>query len=670
MKQCPTCKQVYTDETLNFCLDDGQWLISQSFENEPATAMIPPQGVVRSSAVGNESPTIPRVVTNDEASIQPSEVSRTSQRGNFNKNSSARAIITALLLLALAGIGYGIYRFVYRSGETGFSLESAKFTRLTTTGKASAVAVSPDGKYVVYVQDEGGQQSLWIRQTATSSNVQLVAPVEAVFGGMAFSPNGSYVYYTVVEKVDRKGTLYQIASLGGTSKKLLTGIHSPVTFSPDGRRIAFFRRATSENGRDEALVTAKEDGTDERVLATRSGDERFSRGNYGGPSWSPDGKAIACPLGNLVENTMTVGVVSAETGETKRVTEQNWFIVRGVFWSANGVDILLNGNPTSFSENQIWQVSSTTGEVRRVTNDLIDYRHISLTADASALAAVQGSATQNVWIMPPNNSARAVQVTQGSGINTEVGWTADGGLLYRSNAAGGSDIFSIHPLKGGPSKQLTSDKSNGLYPQATPDGRYIVFVSDRTGRPAIWRMETDGTDQKQLTDGYDLFPSVTPDSRWIVYQSLVRGRNRVRKVSIEGGQPADVTEFLSGTPDVSPDGKFIVCSYQETRASPLQMIVIPFEGGSALKTFPLPSQAESSVNLLRWTADGQNIVFARLTNGVSNLWAQPLNGGEPKQITDFTADRIGWFDFSPDGKQLALARGTQTGDVVLISNLK
>ncbi len=56
--------------------------------------------------------------------------------------------------------------------------------------------------------------------------------------------------------------------------------------------------------------------------------------------------------------------------------------------------------------------------------------------------------------------------------------------------------------------------------------------------------------------------------------------------------------------------------------------------------------------------------------GISNIWSQPLDGGAPKQLTDFKTDRIFAFDWSRDGKQLAVSRGTVTSDVVLIKDFR
>ena len=68
--------------------------------------------------------------------------------------------------------------------------------------------------------------------------------------------------------------------------------------------------------------------------------------------------------------------------------------------------------------------------------------------------------------------------------------------------------------------------------------------------------------------------------------------------------------------------------------------------------------------------DGRALAYGDTRGGVSNIVAQPLDGGQPRQLTDFKADRIFWFDFSRDGRQLALSRGTQTSDVILIKDFR
>jgi hypothetical protein len=68
--------------------------------------------------------------------------------------------------------------------------------------------------------------------------------------------------------------------------------------------------------------------------------------------------------------------------------------------------------------------------------------------------------------------------------------------------------------------------------------------------------------------------------------------------------------------------------------------------------------------------DGRAIIYVNTLEGVSNLWSQPIDCSTAKQITDFTSDLIYNFAYSRDGNQLAVARGSHTGDAVLISEVK
>ncbi len=185
--------------------------------------------------------------------------------------------------------------------------------------------------------------------------------------------------------------------------------------------------------------------------------------------------------------------------------------------------------------------------------------------------------------------------------------------------------------------------------------------------PHIWRMDIDGGNPKQLTDRTDFGPRVSPDSQWIAYIS-VADRGTIWKVSINGGQPLQLSDKPTDSPVFSPDEKEITCFYQEEPNSPYKIAIVPSEGGQPIKTFALANGF--SFGNLRWTTDGRAIVYILKSNGVSNLWVQPVDGSLPKQLTNFTSDLIFWFDFSRDGKQLALSRGTQTSDVVLISDFK
>lgn len=184
-------------------------------------------------------------------------------------------------------------------------------------------------------------------------------------------------------------------------------------------------------------------------------------------------------------------------------------------------------------------------------------------------------------------------------------------------------------------------------------------------------MDTDGGNLKQLTDGPgDVLPQSSPDGRWVVFHSLGSGAFSVWKVSIDGGEPVRVTDRFTLGPTVSPDGSLIACFYREDQPNaPFKIGIMPFAGGDFVKVLDIPRSINGPAGL-RWTPDGRALSFIDTINGVSNIWSLPLDGGKPVQVTDFKTDQIFWFDFSRDGRQLALSRGTQTSDVVLIRDFR
>ena len=119
------------------------------------------------------------------------------------------------------------------------------------------------------------------------------------------------------------------------------------------------------------------------------------------------------------------------------------------------------------------------------------------------------------------------------------------------------------------------------------------------------------------------------------------------------------------SPIVSPDGKQM--AYPNIEAKPPRVEIAPLEVFEPVKTFvPCPTCGLGS-----WSPDGRSIVYVDTSkDGVGNLWAQPISGGQPKKLTTFTSEQIYGFAYSRDGKQIALSRGTATSDVLLYTNIK
>ncbi|MDQ3252931.1 MAG: hypothetical protein M3R15_03325, partial [Acidobacteriota bacterium] len=487
------------------------------------------------------------------------------------------------------------------------------------------------------------------------------------YQGLTFSSDGSYIYCVARKPDESAAALYRVPALGGASpRKLLAGVDSPVTLSPDGKQIAFVRNYPGQGFG--ALMVANADGSGEHKLASSDQDSDSYRLfiNPSGPAWSPDGKVIACPVGiDTDASSMNVAEVRVTDGAVRPISSQRWWNVGRLAWFSDGSGLVMAARQQQSTWNQIWQISYPGGETRRITNDLDRYLGISLSADSNALVTVQADQVSNVWIAPGGDARRAQQITFGKLNHYNLSWTPAGRIVYQSNASGRSDIW-IMGADGKNQKQLTVDGDFNFYPTVSPDGRYVVFSSNRADRISIWRMDVDGGDLKQLTNAGSSFSHPSPDGHWVVYTSYKSGTPTLWKVAIDGGEPVQLTDKYSSMPAISPDGKSIACLYRDEPTSPSKVAIIPFEGGQPVRVFDLSTIS----GILRWTPDGRTLAYINTQRGVSNIWSQPIDGGAPKQLTDFTADQIFGFDWSPDGKQLAIARGNVTKDVILLRGFR
>jgi eukaryotic-like serine/threonine-protein kinase len=589
-------------------------------------------------------------------------VSRT--RAPLRRRWSTATVIT-LASLALVLIGIGVYRLV--TGKKILApFQTMSIERLTTSGTARKVTISPDGKYVAYVTGEAGMESLWVRQTATRSDIRIIPPIAEYYVGLTFSPDGNYVYYVRTASAYVAGVLYQIPALGGESRKVVERVDSPVAFSPEGKRAAFVR----ENpGSETALMVAGADGTGERQISARKIPDPFVES---GMAWSPDGKSIA--IGAYSGGECYVMTVQISDGSVKRVGAKGWRHILRVAWLADSSGLVLAAVEAPNMPVQIWELSYPDGPARRITNDLDDYVDLDVTADSSALVTVLRELRSNIWIGDRGVASQAKQI--GLGAATQEGlfgltWTAEGRIAYASLASGRRELW-VMEADGSHSRQLTSNADLQFFssPSPCPDGS-ILFASGAYGSANIWRIDADGGNQKQLTQGgTNGAPSCSPDGKWAVFNASHGGDYALWRVPIQGGTPEQLTNYASSYPVVSPDGSWIAFNDYAVRGA-TKIGVIPFAGGQPAKTFDYSASSFAGYPVTHWTSDGRVLTYIRDQQGISNIWAQPIDGGPPRQLTDFTAGQIFNFAWSKDGRQLALARGSQTSDVVLIhSSLK
>ena len=561
------------------------------------------------------------------------------------------SVITCLVIIATVGA------FVIRNVgviKTAGSFENAIAKTISTTHEVGGVAaISPDGKALAFLS----QESLLLTPTDGSGvATQLLSHLEGRVLGLVFSSDGQSLFFTRVEEGD--GVLYRLSIYGGSPIKVLQRVDSRVSFSPDWQQLAFIRSYPSEG--ETAVIVANVDGTGEKRLALRKGVATFSGF---GLSWSPDGKRIAAIVDGGTANESGLVQIDVSSGAESSInTPTDWPRFRDIEWLSDGSVVVVVTEGGSTATTQIWQLVPPAWTPKKITDNNTTYEGISVAKSAGALLAVERRTTSDLWISSVAGDLEPVQLTRtdtsGQG---GVAWMQDGSFVYHMRNQGNDELWRMNPDGSNP-RNLTPDSHGNFYPSATADGRYVVFMSRRTGALHVWRHENETGRQTQLTGGADdQFPRVTADGKWIYYVSWDTGVGRVCRVSLNGGQTQQVVNEVSGYPDISPDGKLLAYVGYDHEA-PIRRIVSPADASVKYSFHGGPAR----FLLAHWSRASDALLYLDQKDGAWNVWTQPLTGEPPAQLTHFNDGRIYFFDLSPDGKQLVLSRGSETRALVLI----
>jgi eukaryotic-like serine/threonine-protein kinase len=582
------------------------------------------------------------------------------------RRGSVIAAAVGLVSFALA-IGWGLLR-----GHTEPARVSIE--RLTASGTAIDSALSPDGRYLAWVDSVAGQQGLKVRQLSEDRHVELVPLAPVGFWGIAFAPNGSQIYYAIKSAQQPAGRLFTIGVLGGTPQPVLEGIDSTVTFSPDGKRLAFYRANHPERGAT-ALVTAGIDGSDVRTIASTRAPEFFVPAFFAAPSWSPDGERIAAAVHHTSTGDAVLATFDARTG-ARESFDQRFEDVTFTSWLRDGSGILFVANQSDGLREfprKIWLQPFPRGEPHRVTPDLLEYRNISLRNDGEAFAAVGLDASYTLWRVPIAGGEPVRIASERYDGLLGVAPLADGRIVITAGERGNAQLAVLD--RTGSGREMLTREGVNIWPTAAPNGQTIAFVSNRDGQTGIWTMAVDGSNQRLLAHHpRPAWLSFTPDGRSIVFASLRQTETSTWSAPLNGEDPTLIAPGLD-RPALSPDGRLVAGIRANDLGQP-ELVVVPMpspSGASAKEDRVAPRSfgriAPATANgLMEWTADGRGILYSTVER--ANVWLQRLDGGAPIKITTLTDLAIVRGKRTVDGRSLILARGVAQTDAYLVSQFK
>jgi Tol biopolymer transport system component len=541
-------------------------------------------------------------------------------------------VVTAMAVIGATLLGYTVWREQRGANPVPLTLE-----QMTESGDVVAAAISDDGKYVAYAEAVKDGFSLMVSQVQTKATVTIIPAGTLQFRGLTFSRDGAYIYATTASPA----SLVRVPTLGGSPVKLLDDIATAVSFSPDGRQLAFVRARNNEA----ELVVASADGSNSRAIALEK------RPPFGAPAWSPDGTSIAWP--HIVPRAdAALTVTSVDGGRSERITVAGWHYVDSVVWLPTSRGFVITAEEATrelTGRHQILEISLSGAVVQRLTNDLNDYHGITGNPQTS-LAAVPLSGRSGIsvgWLATPDTLGRI-----GSGKTDGargLAWSAGKEIVF-------TDIYSIGWVMrddGSGLRSLLPERQTAVSPVTC--GRAVAYGVARGMLLAVFVVDPNGGTPRHVSD----IPfgtsqaACTPDGAWLLYVD----NETIKKVPITGGQPTVVLKDAHD-PRVSPDGRLLAA--HTITGGTESFVIASLSDGALVGRVPGPVGRGYA-----WDSDSAALVSGRGAGNVDNLWRLPIDGSPPRQMTNFTSDVIFNFAIAGDGR-LAIARGENLSDVVIL----
>jgi eukaryotic-like serine/threonine-protein kinase len=597
------------------------------------------------------------------ASVQP-EPTRPATR---------KFLLPLIAAIVLAGVVLALlyWRGTFHSGMVATAFQNPSISSLTSSGDVIQARISPDARYLAYVSNQHGQFSLWVRQIAINSAVQIISPSNRAISDIGFTPDGNFLDYTISANGEASAKLYQVPVLGGTPRRLLDSSNGPVTFSPDGSSMAYTSLDLSTN--EVALMVSKMDGTGARKLATHRA--TFQYGFFNILRWSPGGKFIVAHVTDPSEPNGLAGTlvkVDVATGAQEPMPGRHWRLVHDFVWLPDESGLILAAQDKTAVPAQIWALSYPGGVVRRISNDISDYLSVALSADAHTIAAVQRNLTSDLWTAPAGNPDAGRQITFGrtEGIN-DFTITPGNHIVYTANHAGNWDLF-ISDFDGGNARQLSFDNRYHTSPSACEDGRTVIFGSNSALGDRVWKIDVQTGVSSALTNGpSESFAMCGGIGASVFYLEQGNGSSFVFKLPLAGGPPVRLSDLTAFSPPFpSMDGRHVAFA-SPGKDGKVFLAVVSADNGALEAQPTIPDTLDHTSSAVAWTPDNRSMALSDIRTGTPNIWSLPVLGkAAGRQLTHFTSGQVWAFHYTRDGKSVAYARGNNQSDVVLFTSNK
>lgn len=592
----------------------------------------------------------------------------------------------ALLSLTLLPVGIAILWLLEREASLAPQLFQHRLTANPPDDPVVAAVISPDGKYLAFRDSNGFR----LQEVETGETHPWPIPKGLDAEPASWFPNGSHIVVTSLQAGGDAPELWSVPLFGGALHKLSDRGWAP-SVSPDGSHIVYLSgpaHVQSRSAGDE-IWSMLANGGEQRILV------RTDSGFCSSPVWSPDGKEIAFLfVSRWSSDQMQVQNLDLATGRRRTILAYPYRFtldLRGgqgigaaLAWAPDGrlIYSVPEASPNQDQSN-LWgvKIDSKTGEAisrpARITREPENAAVVSLSRDGRRLAFLKHGLQPDVYI---------ADVSSGT-------------------------------IVGRP-RRLTLDERQDYPFSWMPDGKQVLFVSDRTGHFNIYKQAIDETEPELLAGGeLDLnIPRITSDGKTVIYLAFPKQRAasvRVMRVSTSGGPPREIlakpeigniacavygskiciynqvlpgkTKYFRFDPDtnlqqelpeaesddlhctgfaLSPDGSTLALDRSDC------------QNGTSLKFVSLVGAPQRTVALkpsvrlasLDWAADGRSFwAVANVSTPDGTLLNIDLEGNV-QTLLQVKQTKLGWAIPSPDGRHLALWEASGSSNVWMLQD--
>jgi Tol biopolymer transport system component/predicted Ser/Thr protein kinase len=515
------------------------------------------------------------------------------------------------LVVVVAAATVAIWYFRSTSQEPAHPLNPVPFT--SYAGSETQPSFSPDGNQVAFAwkQEQKSDYDIYVKLPGSGEPLRLTDN-SADDMSPVWSPDGRHVAF--YRRWPDRAAVYSVSSLGGSERKLADLVGGPLprgwawvqaqlAWSPDGESLAFEDKNSPKDPSHIYLLSLE---THERRQLTADSEGLVRRWR---PTFSPDGRTLAFVGWKGGQSVADIYLLPVTGGEPRRLTFDNKGIA-GLAWTPDGREIVFSSDRAG--ELNLWRISASGGTPKRLAWAGEFSHSPAISQQGRRLVFARFQLDTNIYRAEvralTDQRKPATKLIASTRRDENPYYSPDGKrIVFASNRSGNVELW-VCDSDGSNPVQLTSfggPEVGAPWGGWSPDGKRIAFDSNLKGNWDVYVIDAEGGSPRPLTThpGVDTRGNWSPDGRWIYFCSDRTGSSQVWTVPAEGGASVQVTKQGGWTPMVSPDGKFV---YYSKTTGPSSLWRVPAEGGE--EVLVLPDYRRSSAG--NWIPVDDGIYFA------------------------------------------------------------